>query len=53
MRRVGLSTGLGTMRKGWVRHRERARPGWAENVNRSGESRIDSHRIVERVRTGQ
>ena len=45
----GLSIGLGTMRKGWVRHRGKARSDLSRTVNRSGEGRIDSRRIVERL----
>ena len=45
----GLSIGLGTMRKGWVRHRGTARSDLSRTVNRSGEGRIDSRRIVERL----
>ena len=45
----GLSIGLGTMRKGWVRHRGTARSDENRTVNRSGEGRIDSRRIVERL----
>ena len=47
--RIGQSIGLGTMRKGWVRHRGKARSDLNRAVNRSGEGRIDSRRIVKKL----